>query len=291
MSAWTKVIGSYEAIPASYASFFEAQRQANQPLPYLVLTPPLDKAQFKSTEKLIYEANEALWILERTGNRVVAKSYPYQTLQMLEMGNVLLYSWLTLRGLTSEGLTSSTTIEYNPATGDRYLAPFVEKLRAVSAETDEPSWLAEKEKFNYLSALNFKFMNYGRNCLMRGEKVLQTLYQPEIREVAWKLAGLTFYRTVTLCHLTILTDHELILLREDERNPKVRGTRYGGIWQYFPLRSLTAVTLAETSHERVTLAIALSPEKRFEKIFASSQKVALEQLCQKIQEQAKSVQG
>jgi hypothetical protein len=283
MSAWTKVIESYEAIPASYASFFEAQHQANQPLPYLVLTPPLDKAQFKSTEKLLYEANEALWILERVGSQVVAKSYPYQTLQRLEMGNVLLYSWLTLRGLTSEGLASSTTIEYNPAVGEQHLEVFIKKLRPNLPPTDEAEFSAEKNKFNPLSTLNFKLMNFGRSSLVRGAKVIQILFQPEIRTTRWKFLNWTFSRLITPAHLAILTDREIILIQDKPSTKELPGGKYGGVWQYLRLNSLAAVSLAETGEQRVTLRLELTSNETLEKIFAASSQPELEQFVSQLQ--------
>lgn len=281
MSAWSKVIETYETIPDVYRGFFQAHVQTDRELPYLVLTPPLDKFLRKTTEKLIYEAKAAIQILERTGNQVKLKSYPYQNIRMVEVGNVLLNSWIIIRGVTSEGVASSTTIEYNAAS-ERYLAVFLNKMRPVPLDTDDASFMAEKTKFDYLSELNFKFMNYGRSSLVRGENVIQTILQPEIREPAWTLFGWTFYRIVSLAHLIILTDKELILIRDDERGKEVRGTRYGGVWQYIPLRSILSVSLTEPSDDRLTLVISISSNETLQKIFAVSSQPELEQLRDKI---------
>jgi hypothetical protein len=224
----------------------------------------------------------AIQILERTGNQVKLKSYPYQNIRMVEVGNILLSSWIIIRGVTSEGVASSTTIEYNAAS-ERYLAVFLNKMRPVPLGTDDASFMAEKTKFDYLSELNFKFMNYGRNSLVRGEKVIQTILQPEIREPAWRLLGWTFYRIVSPAHLTILTDQELILIRDDERGKEIRGVRYGGVWQYIPLRSIISVSLARPSNDLLALVITLSPDETLQKIFAVSSKPELEQLRDKIE--------
>jgi hypothetical protein len=148
---------------------------------------------------------------------------------------------------------------------------------------DEAGLLAEKEKFDHLSGLSFKFMNFGRSSLAPGEKVLQMLFQPEIRQPAWKLPGWTFYRTVTTTHLTILTDKELILIREDQRSFAIKGKRYGGIWQYLPLRSLASVSLAETAAGLLILTFAIPSGETFQQHFAVSCRPELEQLCDQLQ--------
>jgi hypothetical protein len=278
MSAWTRVIETEAQVPPAYKSFFKTGPENHSGFPYVVFTPSQEKFLHKTPEKLICDRGETLQILERTGSQVVVKNYPYQTLHRLEVGSILLASWITLRGVTSEGVTSSATIEYNAAVGERHLAVFLKKLRPAPREMDEAGVQAEKDKFDYLSDLNFKFMNYGRNSLVRGEKVLQILLQPEIREPAWSLPGWTFYRTVTPAHLTILTDQELILIREDERGKEIRGVRYGGVWQYLPLRSLRTVSLSAPENDRLSLTITLPDGEKMEKIFAAASQAELEQL-------------
>ncbi len=231
---------------------------------------------------MLYSADQALWILERVGSQVTAKSFPYQSIEQVETGNILLYSWLTLRGLTSEGLPGSVTIEYNPAVGERHLAVFLHKIRPQPREVEAASFAAEKNKFNYLANLNFKFMNYGRSSLICGETVLDSLFQPEIREPAWSLPGWTFYRSLSPAHLTILTNQELILLREDEHSQETRGGKYGGIWQYLPLRSLTSVSVAQNGAKWLTLRLKLTSNQTLEKLFDLSNQPALEKLAEQL---------
>jgi hypothetical protein len=286
MSSWSKVIETYDAVPEVYKSFLKQYCGENQAFPYVILAPPLEKFLHNTTEKLIYDLNDAIHILERTGNQAVTKSYPYKSVRFVEVGNILLSSWITISGITSEGVASASTIEFNAATGERHFAVFLNKMRPAPQNADVAGLRAEKDKFDHLSTLNFKFMNYGRNSLVRGENVVQILLQPEIREPAWTLLGWTFYRTISPAHLTILTDKELILIREDEREKDVRGARYGSVWQYIPLRSIISVSLADPSNDLLILTITLSPDETLEKIFAVSSKPELEQFRDKIKKLA-----
>jgi hypothetical protein len=278
MAAWSKVIDSYEAVPAIYRSFFETQFADKQQFPYTVLAPSLVKPRGKTSEKLIYDANDAIHILERIGSQVTIKSYPYQTVCTVEVGSILLSSWLTINGLTSTGETSVSTIDYNTASA-RYFSPFLNKLRPAPQSVDESEFNAEKDKFDYLSAISFKLMNFGRSSLVYGEIVRHSLLQSEIREPIWTILGSMFQRTISPAHLTILTNQELILIHDVERGKEVPGPRYGGVWQYIPLCSITSATLSKPINDRITLSITLSSNETIEKLFEVSRKSELEQLC------------
>jgi len=272
MASWTRVLASYEEVPDIYKGFFE-----NGMTPYTLLLPPIMKPHGRTTEKLVYDSHGAIHILERSGDQVAAKSYPYPSVRMMESGCILLDSWLTIRGVTGTGETSASTIDFNTASA-RHFATFMEKLRPASPGVDASQASAEKDKFNYLSSLHFKFMNYGRSSLVGGERVRQIIFQPEMREPVWAMLGDMFQKTVTPAHLTILTDRELILIQDVPSAKKTQKTNYGGIWQYIRLDSIGSVTWTETDG-RLTLSVAVSPEGKIEKIFAVSSQAEVERLC------------
>ena len=281
MAAWSKVIETYEAIPAAYKGFFETYIANDQHFPYIVFTPVLIKPKGKTTEKLVYDADNAIHILERNGSRVNEKSYPYQTICKVEVGNVLLSSWLTISGITSAGDWSVSTIDFN-TTSTRYFTTFLNKLRPTLQGVDNAKLNAEKEKFDYLSGLSFKFMNFGRSSLIHGEIVHDSLLQSEIREPILKIFGNIFQRTISPTHLTVLTNQELILIHERDR--EVAGPQYGGVWQYIPLRSITSISLAEAANDRIMLSITLSSSETINTLFVVSSQPKLESLCTQVQE-------
>jgi hypothetical protein len=284
MSSWSKVIESYDAVPDIYKDFLKSYAEAGQAFPYAILSPSLEKFLHKSTEKLTYDANDAINILERSGKRVSAKSYPYKNIQSLEIGNVLLSSWITISGVTSEGVSGSSTIDFNAATGERHFARFLSKIRPQPLNISEGLWKTEKDKFDGLAESNFKFMNYGRSSLVPGEKVVQLIYQPEIREPARELAGWTVYKSISMPHLTILTDKELILIRDDDRVKEVKGVRYGGVWQYIPLNKIRSAKLTEVTNNLLALVVTLPSGDAIKKLFRISSKAELEQFHDKIKE-------
>ena len=206
--------------------------------------------------------------------------YPLETISDLEIGSILLFSWITISGVTKVGITSSSTVEFNTATS-RYFARFVNKFRPTPVNVDASKQSIERAKFEYLAAKDFKFMNYALQSLVGSEKVLQTLWQPKIKKPIFTLRWHTFYRTSVLAHLAILTDKELIVIQDDERSSENRGgVRYGGKWSYVALNHIKAVSLLEKqSDDLLTLSLTLSPGGRqLEIIFAASQKQKIVQL-------------
>ena len=77
--------------------------------------------------------------------------------------------------------------------------------------------------------------------MLPGEKVVRALLQPEIREGVLTLLGRIYHRTISPTHMTILTDCELVTIREEQRPGK---DRYGGVWTYIPLKKIVALSLA-----------------------------------------------
>lgn len=282
MLSWTRVIESREEIPTPYKSYFEQTFDSAQPFPRVLWTPALSRFPRRTTEKLVVDAGDAIHIFERSGNEIDASCYRYCDIFAVEMGVVLLASWLTIRGKTSQGGAGVSKIEFNTI-GMRHFEDIVRKMRPVLRDVDEAQVAAEKDKFDPLEAASFKFMNYARASLLPGETVLQFLLQPEIRQPLWTVLGRSFYKTVCLTHLALLTDRELILIRNADKTHESQADRYGGVWQFIPLHRLDSVGLSEAGQGRLALSVRHQPGETIERLFEASHRAELEQLCARLQ--------
>jgi hypothetical protein len=277
MLSWAKVPESLDEVPEIYRDSCQAILGGAGPFPHVVLTPAVRGARHKATEKLLCEVNGVFHIWECLGSQVVSTAYPLKTICSIEVGNILLYSWLTISGLTTDGIKSSYVIPFNAATG-RHLAPFINKMRPAPGNPDEITWQAEQAKFDYLLVDNYKFMNYARESLVQGEKVIDSLWQPQIRRPLFAILGWPVFRTVALTHLAVLTDKEIIFIQDVKHSVKDTGGRYGGIWQYVPLGHILAVSLSEAVDGTMTLSLSLdNSAQQLAKLFSASNKPALEQ--------------
>jgi hypothetical protein len=117
--------------------------------------------------------------------------------------------------------------------------------------------------------------------------VIDSLLQPEMRAPLLTLFGKTLSRLVSVAHLWILTDTELIMIRDDEDSPIWQsGSRYGGVWLYLPLSKIT--TISVTNHDANVLAVQLKLPygDRVEALFAADRRDEVERFLNQVIEWA-----
>jgi hypothetical protein len=254
----SRVIRNFDMLPEIYQPYFrQLQKGNNGEFPYLVLTPAADKSIRKPFEQLFCTADGTLYIIENTGGNLLITTFPLAQIIFAEVGCMLLFSWLRIHGITTEGLELSKSIEFNSISYP-HLIPIMNQIRDVHIEPDTSTYDVEKHKFDFLIPSNYKFMNFGRKSLMGDEKVQKILWEPEIREQWFARLGLPFYRTKSYTHLSILTDREYILIREDDFTHSDRKNHYGGIWQYIPLQNIRSLRILGNNGVNFTLQISLN---------------------------------
>ena len=90
-------------------------------------------------------------------------------------------------------------------------------------------------------------------------------------------------RKVDLAHLVILTDSELIVIRDDPSSPaSCDDTHYGGVWDYLPLSRVCEASLDEHP-TGPALLLRLPGDERFEVLFSPASRSEAERLCAYIQ--------
>ncbi|MBK8985077.1 MAG: hypothetical protein IPM39_03195 [Chloroflexi bacterium] len=283
MATWSQVIESYEAVPQAFQSACERPLATIQPFPHVVFAPVINSMRRKTTERLLCELDDTLYVWERVGSQIVAASYPLAHVSDLEIGQILLYSWLTISGLTDAGQPTSVIIEFNTVSRPVY-EPFIHKIRPEAQDTSEEQWKAQRARFNYLDTVNYKFMNYARESLVRGEQVIHTIWQPKMSRPILTLFGRSFNRTVSLAHLAILTDKEVIFIGDDNRFAEARSGHYGGVWQYIRLRHIMSAAVTEQADGLFTLTLRLSPGGRqLDKLFTAVNQFALTQFQEQLE--------
>ena len=275
-SSWASVIENYTAVPAPFKSACQPLLGNIQPFPYVVFAPVMSGFRQKIAEQLICEVNDTITIWEHMGDQIITAAYPLKDISMVEEGHILLYSWLTINGVTSQGVAASATVSFNTVTAP-YFEPFVDRVRPASADVDQARWQAEKAKFDYLETASFKFMNFARRSLVPGEQVIRTFWQPKIRKPFITLFGWSLYRTLYVAHLAVLTDKEVIFIGDDARLTETRGGQHGGIWQYVPLEHIVSASLTK-QNDLLTLSLTLSSDgHHLNKLFAAANQREIEQ--------------
>lgn len=274
-SSWAKHIEAYKDVPDVYKPFFEPMLADGREFPYTVLTPSHERFIHRTSEKLICTFTNEVYVLERNGISFDTLCYPFEEISYIESRSALLASSVKICGVTSNGVHTSSTLKFNSVT-DYLFTPILKRMRLVTIDTTNVVQNSELEKFDHLVRVNYKFMNYAKHSLLGGEKVIYSVFQHEIRESILTVLGKTYFRTISPTHISILTDWELIVIREELTRRKE--DRYGGIWDYIPLNKIVSLSLNEKAGDLVGLTIQLPEDASFELLFQASTKEELDQL-------------
>jgi hypothetical protein len=270
--SWARVAKSRAEIPDAYGAFFDAlPAQEKDPFPYTVISPTYRGFLQPENEKIICRIGGNIHVMEIQDRRLSSVCYPLADIILVEAGTILLSSWFMVHGRESRGSLATSTMKFNSVT-EPLFAPFLEEFRLTArGATKEEGAAADTSPFDALADADFKFMNYARGSIQPGERTVQVILQPEIRKSFFNLTGMKLSRQITPAHLTILTDGELIFIREDNSQRRLSERRYGGVWRYIPLNKITSTAHAETENKTIILLVNLVGKGRLESVFDISQ--------------------
>ncbi len=266
MLSWMKKVESFDDIPDVYQSTCLDLLGKEASFPYMVLSPGMSTSLDEPTESLLFLHNDLFYIIREYSGETLVTAFPQQKISYIEVGNILLYSWFSISGITSEGAETLSTIFYNAAT-HRLIAPFIQQIRQLPTLVDKPRLSGEEAKFDYLDALNFKFKSYACQSLRGDEEVHLSVWQPEIARGFIPFLGKVLYQTLSLAHLVTLTNKEVIIISDDKRSKKNKGKRYGGFKQYIPLQKITYISMEKQDDGLLQLSLHLSPENKLSCLF------------------------
>lgn len=275
--SWAKPVRSLDELADVYAEHFR-QLLGEATLPYAVLTPTYAGYLHRENEKLVFNHDGRLHVWERTQSGLICTSYALQDIHLLESVSILLYSRLGIHGATNDGTLTTSSLRFNSVSGYLFY-PFVEAIRGAGGDPPD----AEIEKLADLCKPNFKFMNYARHALKTDDRIVDALWQPEIRTPLVTLLGRSVYRNIATTHLIILTGREFIFLHEDELSPRgLDGSRYGGVWDYIPLSKIIATTLTKTAKNLLSLSVQLPGNDSVQSLFLADRQDNVERFVSRI---------
>jgi hypothetical protein len=269
MMSWARVVDSIQDIPEMYRVLYKTLVGSSGFLPRTVLAPSQGHPRkSKPTEKILCEVGDTFYVLQSAGNQVAATGFYYHDIHSLEVGNILLYSWFSIHGRTISGANTELRVEFNEATL-RHFSPFFRKMRPKSPDPDPGNLKIEQGKFDYLINEDFKLMNFACESLLEGERVIQSIYQARHRQSKITALAQKHLDPIPLAPLMILTDQEVILLRDAENISEKNRSKYGGVRRFLPLHSIVSAQLKKLPNNLLEFTILISPETRVKKLFDS----------------------
>ena len=268
--SWARRIETPEAAPPIYAPNLAAITARAGCFPYCVLTPAYAGFLTRTTEKLLCAYADEIAIVERAGGELRSTVYPLGSIDLMEMGCILLSSWFKIVGTDDRGRRAVTTIKFNTVT-DYLLTPLLDRWRSVQGGRGAASLAQEQAKFDYLCREHYKFMNIARRVILPGDCVLASIMQPELRTPVAELFGHVYSRSRAPAHIVVLTDRELIVAAEEKPSLRRDTSRYGSVATYIPRRKIEGIALNEAGNGCVTLAVRLPEGEQVQIEFAAAQ--------------------
>jgi hypothetical protein len=284
--SWARPVRSRDELPPAYHSFFAA-RPAGEAFPYAILTPTFAGFMRREIEKLVCCLDDCLIILEKTSAEPKCTTFPLSDLNSVEVGGVLLRAWIKFHGrATQESALTTVMLRYNAVT-DWLFAPFIDQIRGVSTDPIGVPRDGELSKLDDIVLPSYKFRNYARRSLLPGDRLIAVLAQPEIRHAVIRLGGWSYQRTLVIAQVLILTDRELIIIHDDPDSPPAfDDTRYGGVWNYIPLRKIERVAWRDKNADVLSVVLELPLGDQVECLFAADRRAEVEQFLSQVIEWA-----
>jgi hypothetical protein len=271
--SWAKAIRSYAEVPPAYRSFFEPLESAGVAFPGAILTPTFAGFLRPAAEQLVCHIGEELFLLRKAGAGHRMQCFLRARIQRVEMRRILLDSRIRIFGTDRAGTPEAATLRFNTVT-DGLFEPLLAWMRGLEGDPAPE----EVAKFDGWLTVCYKFRSFARRGLMGGERAVRAVLQPAIERKRTVFPRLTFRRIVSQGHAVILTDRELVLIREE--------SDYGGIWHFLPRRPAAALALAERQDGLLLFTVRTADGVRLEFLFERTARGDLEEIQTRWQETA-----
>ncbi|HML34733.1 MULTISPECIES: hypothetical protein [Sporomusa] len=223
---WARQLIAWEEIPGLFRPFVPADRLP----PYLIYSPPDGWGSCKVNARLTMLCDKKISVLENTVDGVQVSEWLLDDLDYVEQGAVHLYSWLRLSGV-AVGRPAVVQVEYN-AVAAALFTQVVQAVRQTWGGASREVRGEGQEALESLAAIDYRFLNYAKECVLPGERVFTTVYQPELTIPRFLFSR----RRLTAAYVCVLTDRELIFVSDAGSGGSMG--RYGVVRRYIPLAKI-----------------------------------------------------
>ncbi|MCT4620050.1 MAG: hypothetical protein N4A62_11750 [Marinisporobacter sp.] len=274
MKTWPKRIETYEEVPEIFKEHFQWVHGDEQ-FPYSIFIPPNRWSTKNTIAKLMSVFEDRIYIYEQIDQKVEILCYSFQDIYYTEKGSILLDSWIKISGEV-QGQLKSSMIGFNTAREDLFL-PIIKKIRIAINKAKLCEKEKELSKLDYLKTSDLKFFNYSKQSILEGQKVISVVYQDEISEKHFRY----FSKRKTNAHIMVLTNNELIMIRQEHELQKDKDSKYGGVWDYIPFNKIKNMTLAKKEEKGLlAFSVNLLNDESMHSIFSSDNEKTVNKLIE-----------
>jgi len=274
------IIKEVSELPAPLQAPFAGELKGGMPFPETLYIPACQWGEETCPDKIVADFEDRLLILEQDDEGVQSWVFPHGRINYVQNGRILLESWILVSGMI-DGERKSHMILYN-SVDEKKVFPLINTLRKRVNHMSEQEF-NNQEEFMDLYPDNLKFFNYSNRSVIKGEKVLFTLYQDSIKN--------RFYRVIdnriAPSHILILSDKEIIIITETLSKHK-EADSYSGVFTYISLHQVKDVLLPERAKNQFSLDIIMTGDDRITSAYTDDKEGELRQFVGKVKKMVQS---
>jgi len=270
-----RTISSYEEIPTGFLAAFPG---ADDGFPYTVIIPKGVVSSFQENvnPQMLCLYKDRLINLEAIEGEVQKSEYALSTVSSVEHGRVLLNSWLTIHSASR-----TKTFNFSSAV-ERVFLPIITALRAAASDAPAAEGTTIQEetaKLGYLWKHNIKYFNYAKQSLTPNSTIRASVYQEDIPLSKLNFFGKSVFSSYLSGHLALLTDRELIFIKESEEIRALNDTSYGGVFSYITLEMVKSIAFTDTNDKKVDCVanVSLMDGKHYQFQYSAASAMQLEE--------------
>ena len=230
MDTWAKEITSFSSLSKEFQIEIKKIQQHTSTMNPLTIKIPFE-SNHNTPETIIIAFDSSLYILENFNNLIVTTEMQYSDILFIELTIILLNSsFLINNGLKSKKIYFNTSSE-------QYFHKIIKKIRTF--QNLQNTIKTQSTKLDYLKDINLKLYNYSKYAMKYHEKIIDTVYQPADESLHIE------------SNLTILSNNEIVFIKETDEKNKPESSLYGGTWVYIPINKINDVIIKNKKTERL----------------------------------------
>lgn len=252
---WPKVISSLSDIPSYFKDFFYIESNT---FPYTILIPEdivFVRSRAKRTNtKLLSLYKEKIIVLEKSKRGIIEQYHNFYGINYFKIESILLYS-----GIKISSNNAVSHIHFNSIRDD-FFKLIKEKIRKYYLKTNDKKIIKlnfEEKLSEYYTKgkINYKFMNYGIESLLPGQKIKKFIYQEPLKINKFKNGFFNWLKNYTTPMLLLLNGEELIIIEEPVKMKKDKDIEYGVVFTYIPFEKIEKITFNKRDYIEMNIEL------------------------------------
>jgi hypothetical protein len=225
---WTKEINDFSTLPETLQLEINKILETEENNHPLAIKVPANE-EHESLDTLLIIFDNLVYILENDDGFTKTYKIAYADINFVELKIILLNSYIILNdGNISKKIFFNTSSE-------GFFHQLIEKIRNNQNSND--SFTLNYENIDYLEEIDIKLYNYSKFALKFHSEIIDSVYQNETSDSDFGSS------------ITILTDNELVFIKEPNKDKQPMDSLYGGQWLYIPLNKIVDVLIENDKNE------------------------------------------